>query len=175
MRPATQIDEVALPIQRDVLLGRDTVDNLGFVFFTHLSKEFDRFVSLPDFTLNRLVTVDDLPHSFFNGFEVGVGERFRPREIVIKSVFDGRPDGYLRVRPQFLDGFGKYVRRIVAQQFKPGIRITSNNLDLCILVDRAGQIPFVAVDTHSDGHARQTGTDRCRDFRTVSGVVKAAF
>ena len=35
VRPAAEVDEVALPIERDVVAGRDRADDLGLVLLAH--------------------------------------------------------------------------------------------------------------------------------------------
>jgi hypothetical protein len=48
MRAATEIDEIALPVQRNRLVGRNVGDDLRLVLLAHLAEEGDRFITRHD-------------------------------------------------------------------------------------------------------------------------------
>ena len=109
MRAGAQIDKVALLIERDYGVLRQIVDQLDFVrlaFFFHV---FNGFCSRKLESFQRIVGLRDLFHFFLDLVEVLFAEFVIGIEVVIKSVFDGRSDGQLCVRPEVFDGLRHYV------------------------------------------------------------------
>src|ERR1700730_2587972 len=75
MRPGTQIDKPALPIQADLLAGRNFAHIFRLIAFADLAKKGDRRATLPDLARNRLVAADDLAHPRLYSLEVFRRER----------------------------------------------------------------------------------------------------
>ena len=75
-------------------------------------------------------------------------ERLVAEEIVVKAVFDHRPDGDLGAGPQRLHRFGEHVRGIVADQFQRARIVAGQELDLGVVLDRIGKIGKPAVERH---------------------------
>ncbi len=103
VRAATQVDEIAFAIQRHLLVGRNSLDQLGLVFFAETQEELDRIVTRPDFTADRNVLLGQFSHSLFNGNQVFRGKWALVGEVVIEAILDDRPDRYLRLGEQLLD------------------------------------------------------------------------
>src|ERR1700730_12148947 len=59
MRPGAQIDKPALPIQADLLAGRNFADIFGLIAFADIAKKSDRRIAVPNLPGDRLVTADD--------------------------------------------------------------------------------------------------------------------
>ena len=92
------------------------------------------------------VLLDHLEHRLLDAGEVFVGERgVGLVEVVIKAVFDRRPDGHLRPGEEPLDGVGHDVRRRMADHREP-IRIRlADGLELGARVDRGHQIDDTSI------------------------------
>ena len=55
MRPPAKVDEIALTIERDLLIAGDSFDDFGFVMFAFVLEKLDRFIPVPDLAGDRLV------------------------------------------------------------------------------------------------------------------------
>ena len=75
VRTPAQVDEAALPVQRDLLPGRNRGDDLRLVAFADRFEEADRIVALPDLALDRLVQRGQLAHLAFDRLQVLRRER----------------------------------------------------------------------------------------------------
>src|SRR5205814_7605540 len=106
MRADAQIDEVALAIEADLLLGRDLADIFGLVALTDAIEERDRLIAVPDLAGDRLVTAHDVAHALLDARQIVGGERSRAGEIVIEAGFCRRAEGDLSFRVQLLDSLG---------------------------------------------------------------------
>ena len=146
VRTPAQIDPLALAVQRDGLVARDVRDDLGLVLLAPVAEEPDRFVAVPFLARDRLVAVDDLAHAGLHQLQIIRGEGLLAREVVVKSVLDGRPDGDLRLRVEFLHRFGENVGRVVAQQLQRLVGIARHDGDGCVAVDGGGKVARHPVD-----------------------------
>ncbi len=113
MAAAAEVRELADRVERDRLVGGDLARDLGFVGVA--VERRDSLVARHLAAGHRVVRRDDLAHARLEPLEVFRRERRRAVEIVIEAVFDGRPDGGLRLRKEVLDGIGQHVRRGMAQ------------------------------------------------------------
>ena len=98
VRAAAQIDEIALAIQRDRLVGGDAANDLGLVDLALLQEEVDGGVAVPDFAHDLLVARDDLVHPLLDAREVFRRERRGACEVVVEAVLDGGADRDLGFR-----------------------------------------------------------------------------
>ena|SRR5210317_1314622 len=99
MRPAAQVDELTLAIQRQVLFRGNALDDLSLVRFADTAKELGRLVALPYFALYGLVAVDNILHTRFDCFEIGFREWLFTRKVIVETVLDGGADGHLGIGP----------------------------------------------------------------------------
>src|ERR1700738_1437526 len=106
MRPGTQIDKPALPIEANLLVGRDFAYIISLIPFADIAKEGDRRAALPDLARNRLVAADDFAHPRLDPLEVVEGKRFGTGEVVIEPGVRCRAECDLGVRIEFLDRLG---------------------------------------------------------------------
>jgi len=65
---ATQVNKLALPVQRDGFILRDTGDNLSLVDFAHLGEEANGVIAWHFFTADREVFFDNGLHLRFDAF-----------------------------------------------------------------------------------------------------------
>ena len=132
VRPAAEVAPlVAVRIERDRLARRDdVVDDLRLVVLADRLEVRDRVVLRPDLAIDRQIAVDDLLHLRFDLREVVRRERLLAREVVVEPVLDHRPDRHLRAGEQLLHRLRHHVRRIVAQQLQPVLRVDVQQLEL---------------------------------------------
>ena len=117
MRPAAQVGESALGVERDDL-RRDGFENFELVVFAHPGKERLGLV-FGDLTAGkRVVGLGDAAHFRFDGGQVVRGEGPLESEVVIEAVFDGRADGHLGGGKEFFDRLGHDVGGGVADDFQ---------------------------------------------------------
>ena len=172
VRAAAEVDEPALAVQRDGLTGRDALDDFGLVLLADAAEKLGGLVTVPDLALDRLVAIHDVLHALLDDGQVVLGERFFPREIVVEAVFDRGADRHLRVGPEFLDGLGQHVGRVVAEQLEAVLRVASYHLYRHIRFDCTRQVVHLAVDLDSHGIARQAGADAGRNIGSRNGSLE---
>ena len=156
VRTTAQVDEVALAVQGKWPVRRDRLDYLGFVFFADSAEEGGSFISIPNLTTDGLIAVDDFLHACFDYLQVFFGECFLAREVVVKAILDGRPNRYLRLRPQLLNGLGQNVCGVVTQQLDAVVRVTGDDFHGHVGLDVATQIPEFAIDANSHSGFRES-------------------
>jgi hypothetical protein len=159
VRSPAQVDEVALAVQGDRLIGGNRGNNLRLVFLADTAKKTDSCVTFPLFAHNRLVPVDDLLHALFDYCEILFAEGLGARKVIIEPVLDRRPDGHLRVWPEFLDRLGEHVCGIVPQKLETVPGIASDNFNPGVAGNIAAEVPEFAVHAHSDGAVGETLAD----------------
>ena len=155
MRAATQIFPRALPINRNRLLGRNGFNNLSLIGLANLAKMRHRVIAVPFLADNILIAVNDFLHALFNRLKVIKAERRLAGKIIIKAVFNHRPNGHLRARKKLLHGLGQNMRAIMAHQFH-ALRIGGgHHRHFGIAIDRHGQIGQRAIDFPCQGFLAQ--------------------
>ncbi len=174
MRTTAQIDEVALPIQADRLVGGNAGDDLGLVFLTQASEELDRVVALPLLAGDLLVAVDDLMHALLDLDQILGRERDGAREIVIEAILDGRADGDLGLGIELLDRLGHHMGGVMAQQLKRVGILGRDDRELHIAVDDRLEIPHVVADADRERRLGQASADRGRHGSARHRPVKRA-
>ncbi len=160
---AAQIDPVALRIEGDSFVFRQVLDQLGLVFLAALLEEFYPLVAVDHRADEGRVAGDDFPHPRLDRREVFRGERFVAREIIVKAVLDRRADGDLGAGIEVLHGLGQHMGGVVADHAQSGFVAAGDELHLCVLLDRGGQIDQPAVEVHRQRGARETRPDRLGD------------
>ena len=148
MRAAAKVEPVALLVDLDLLVFRDGVDQLDLEQLALVAEYLLRLIARPRFLGEGFVAGDDLAHLLLDGGEIVRRERLVAEEIVVKAVFDDRPDGDLGAGPQGLNRFGEHVRGIVADQFQRARIVAGQELDLGVVLDRVGKIGKPAVKRH---------------------------
>ena len=166
VRTTAQVEPVALLIDLDLLILRDSVNQLDLEQLAFVAKYLFGLIARQDFLGERFVARNDLAHFLFDGGKVFRRERLVAEEIVIEAVLDHWPDGDLGARPQSLHRFGEYVRGVVANEFERAGIVAGEKLDFGVVRDRIGQVGKLAVERH--GH-RALGERR----RNTLGDVEA--
>ncbi len=160
VRPAAQVDELALGVDADGLLVGQVLDELDLEGLVLVLEEPERLVARQLGAGDRQVLGDDLGHLRLDARKVGVGDGLGEAEVVVEAVLDGRPDGVLGARPQALDRLGEHVRGAVAQDVDAGRRVEGDDGDLVALVELAAQVDGLAVDGGRDGGLGEARPDR---------------
>ena len=174
MRATAQIFPRALTIDRHFLVDRNSGDDFRFIVFADLFEMRHRFVAVPHFAYNLLIAVDNFFHAFFNRFQIVKTERHLAREIVIKAVFDNRPNGHLRTRKKLLHRLGQHVCAIMAHQLHAILIGSGNNGHIGISVDAPRQINHLAIDLPSERFFGQRFGNRIGKSQPVNRGVKFA-
>ena len=115
---AAEVDELPLPVHGDFLALGNVADDLGLVGFALIPEEIHCARSVPDLAGNRFVASDDVVHPRFDALEILRCEGFIAGEVVVKAVLNGRADGDLGLRIEFLDRFRHDVGRVMSQDFQ---------------------------------------------------------
>ena len=171
VRPAAEIGEVALRIDRDVALGG--VDELELV---RIGRE----------ELLGLVTRDLLPHPLAALGELAVdlgldllqillADRLREVEVVVEAVLDRRPDRELHARIELRHGLREQVRGRVTEDGER-IRVVlvadGQDLDRLAVVQRQAQILHASVRAQEHSLLGELRPDRSRGVQARSAVGK---
>ena len=134
VRPAAEIEPVALEIDLDRLVAGNGVDQLDLEVLALVAEHLLGLLAAPHFLGERLVARDDLAHLFFDRGEIFRRERFVAEEIVIEAVFDHRTDRHLGARPQRLHGLRQHMRRVMPDQLQRAGIVAGDELDVRILL-----------------------------------------
>ena len=177
VRPAAEVDELALAVDRDLLVVGEVADDLGLVVLADRSEVPDRVVALPDLAGDGLVAGDDLAHARLHRLQVGRREGFVAGEVVVEAVFDGRPDGDLNVRVELLRGLGEGVRGVVADELEDfGVRVLAgHDLDGAVRGDGTREVAEAAVEADRERGLREAGRDGGGDVVARDGARVGAL
>ena len=169
---AAKVDEVALAVQADFLIGRQVANDLGLEGLAHFQEEVGGLVAIPHFTADILVAFDDLVHALFDRLEIFRGEGLLAVKVVIEAIFNGRADGHLGAGKQFLHGLGHDMGGVVADQLK-SVRVFTGN-DLHRAAGGQGEVDVLedAIDLDGQGLFGQFFADTVGQFQSGCRLVK---
>src|SRR5215471_1204678 len=115
VRPAAEVDEVALLVEGDG--GRvDAADDLHLERLALLLEEADGFLASELRALEGGVGLGQLAHPRFDPLEVLRREGLGLGEVVVEAVLDGRTDGDLDLGEELLHGLRHEMRRGVTER-----------------------------------------------------------
>src|SRR5690606_13386501 len=160
VRAAAQVDELALAIQGDRLLGGDAGDDLGLVVLALAAEEGDRLVAVPNFALDRLVARHDFFHARLDALDILRSEGLLAREVVVEPILDGRADRDLGLRIELLHGLRHDVRGVMSKQLQSIGRFAGNDLYARVAIDGRGEVTQDAIDPYGDRVLREPRADR---------------
>jgi hypothetical protein len=171
VRPAAEVDEVALLVDGDVAVGR--VHELDLVRLACLLEVGARLVpaglpALPGAALGDLAA--DL---LLQALERLLGHRLRELEVVVEPVLDRRADRHLRPGVQASRGLGEQVRGRMAEHVeRVGVFSVARRQDLDPLAvgERQAQVAHGAVRAHEDRLLGQLRPDRARGVEPARAV-----
>src|SRR6266853_598258 len=175
VRAAAQIDEIPFPVQRDFFVRWNRGDDLRLVALADGFEVLNRLVARPDLARHREVLFCQVRHALFDGTEIVRRERPLERKIVVKTVFNYRPDGHLRFGKQLLYGVGEQVGSGVPQDLDALPIAFSDDRHFSITVDSMGGIDELAIHSGCERGSRQSRSDRLGDFGDSDRAGKALY
>ena len=107
-----------LPVDGDLLAFGNSGDDFRLVDLSLVLEEVHRDGTVPDLPNDRLVALHDVAHSPFDALQILRSKGFIAGEVVVESILDGRADGHLRFRVEFLHRFGHDMGRVMAQDLQ---------------------------------------------------------
>ncbi len=164
VRPAAEVDEIPLAIERHVLAFGNRRDDLGLVLLSDRQEELDRLVARPHFARNADILPGELGHALLDRGEVLGREGPLIGEVVVEAVLDHRTDRHLRVGEEILHRIGEQVRRRVPDDLEALRVALGDDGDRRVGLDPVRRVDQASVDPAGDGRLRETGTDRLSDF-----------
>src|SRR4029453_13207872 len=170
VRPAAEIEPVALLVDLDLLVLGDGVDQLDLEQLAFVPEYALGLLARPNLLGKGFVARDDLAHLFLDRGEVLRRERLVAEEVVVEAVLDHRADGDLRPRPQRLHRFREHVRAIVPDQLKTARILTGQEFNLGVAIDRVGEVRERAIDRHRDRALGERGRNTLGDVETGDAV-----
>ncbi len=163
MRPAAQVGEVALRVERDIALrGADELDLVRLVL---LLEPRDR-IGAGDLLARPVASFGELPlHLRLDPLEIGLADRLGEVEVVVEAVLDRRADRDFHAGIQPPHRLSEQVSRGVAEDVeRVGIRGVAGREELHALPvgERQPQVARRAVDAGKDGLLGELRADRAR-------------
>ena len=172
VRPAAEIDEIALTVQREVLALRDARDDLGLVLLAHAAEERHRLVARHHAALDRDVGGGQFFHLLLDRGQVLGREGTLEGEIVIEAVLDHRADRDLRRGEQRLHGLREQVRGGMADDLERIVRLVGDDGERCVVRDGVRGVDQFAVDARAECGLGQAGADAGGNFADGDGRVE---
>ena len=164
VRPAAEIEPVALLVDLDLLVRGDGVDQLDLERLALVAEHALGLVARPYLLGEGFVARDDLAHLLLDRVEVLRRERLVAEEVVIEAVLDHRADGDLRARPQALHGLGEHMGSVVPDQLQRSRVVAADEFDLGVVLDRVAEVGEHAIERHGDGALGERGRDALGDI-----------
>jgi len=161
VRPAAQVAEVALGVDRDGLVLGQRFDE--FALERLAFETVPRLEAVEFAALERDRLGDDLAHARLDGDEVLRRERAVDAEVVVEAVLDRRADAEGRGREQVLDRFRHHVRRRVPQDVEALGAVLSHDGDRGPVRHYRVDVDGAAIDAAGDSSRGQARTDGGRD------------
>ena len=117
VRPAAEIDELPLPVERHGrLFGQPFLQVLDLERLPQVAAELDRRAAVHLDPLERLVFLDDAGHFGLDPREILLRELVLHLEVVVEALGHGRPEGQLHPLEEPHHRPGHHVGARVAQQ-----------------------------------------------------------
>ena len=159
MRPATQVDPLALAIQADGLVRGNAGDDLGLVVLAEVLEKAHRFVARHLAAQHREIALHDLGHLRFDRGEIFGREGSLVGEVVVETIFDHRADGHLRIGEQGLHGLREQVRRRVTDDLEGIGMLFGDDFERGIARDRKRRVDQFATDLAGERRFGKPRTD----------------
>jgi hypothetical protein len=174
VRPDAEIDEEVAILDRvdrdDLLSLRLLFDQLHLQRLAALPEEPDRVLARPHLPLVDVVAGRDLLHPLLDGREIFGHERPLDDEVVEEAFVGRGTDPALHARKELRDRRGEQVRRAVAvHRQRLGI-FRRQYPDLCVFLQRVGEVDQMFVHHTGVCGLRQTWRYRCGDITDSRGL-----
>ena len=157
MRAAAQVDEAAVAVDADLLVGGKLVD--VFELEALVGEDLLGLIARDNLADERLVGLDDRGHLLLDGGEVVRRERAGQLEVVEEPVLGRRSERDLGAGEQLLDGLGHHMGARVAHDAE-GLRgFGGDDLDGGAVMDGRVEVGWSAVDLAGERGLRQARAD----------------
>ena len=166
MRPAAQIEPLALRVDLDLVGLGDRVDQLELEGLALVGEQLLRALAVHHLARERSVAGDDLAHLGFDLGQILRRERLVAREVVIEAVIDHRPDGHLRAGIELLHGLRHHMRRVVADQLERLLVLAREEFDRGVGLDGGGEVGQLAIEAHRHAALGKRRRDRLGHVET---------
>src|SRR5690348_6283536 len=114
MRPAAEVDEVSLRVDRDRLPIWKALDQFHLILFAIGFEKVERFLLAHFPAMDGEVPCGNFTRPLLDLLEVFRSERPLIGEVVVETILERRSDGELGGRKELLDGLRHDVRAAVA-------------------------------------------------------------
>ena len=159
MGTTTEISETTLIVERQILIGRDRLDNLRLVLLTLITEEGHRLIPRQHRTADRQIGLGQLFHLSLDRLQIFRCKGAFVREIVVETVLDAGTDSHLRFGVELLHRLGHQMRRRVANNLQTiGVPVRDDR-QLGILTHHIGGIDQFAIDAAGQCGLGQAGAD----------------
>ncbi len=165
VRSAAEVRELALGVERDVLVGRNRRDDLGLEVLADRLEVRDRVVARHRAPRHGLVLFRELGHLRLDRGEILRRERALVREVVVEAVLDDGADRHLRVGKELLDRVGEQVRRRMADHLEAVRILVGDDRDIGVGRHDERRVDELAVDAAGQRGLGEAGADRRGDRR----------
>ena len=175
MRPAAEIEPLALRVDLDLVALGDRVDQLELEGLALVGEQLLRRLAVDDLARERRVAGDDLAHLGFDLRQILRRERLLAREVVIEAVVDHRADGDLRAGIKLLHGLRHHMRRVVADQLERFLVLAREEFDRGVGLDGSGEVGELAVEAHRHAALGERRRDRFGDVEARGAGLHRAL
>ena len=135
VRTAAEVGEVALTVERNRFAVGNGGNQFSLVLFAETEEERHGVVAGHFFAHDRQIALHDFVHAGFNRLQIFGREGAAVLEVVVKAVFNRRPDRDLRFRIEFLHGLSHEVSGGVTENFETVCIAARHDSDGGILLD----------------------------------------
>ena len=163
MRPATEVGEVPLRVERDLALR--LARELDLVWLLFALEACDRLLARELLARPRTALRDLPAHLLLDRFEVGLRDRLRELEVVVEAVGDRRPDRDLHSGMEAQHRLREQMgSRVAEHRERVGVRRVARrqNLDALAVGEREPQVARLTVDAEQDRLLGELRADRAR-------------
>ena len=135
MRPATEINELALLVKGQILFVGDIFDDLNFITLVFLFEQSHSLIPRHQGAFNGEILSRYLGHALLDFLEILGGKRALIGEVVKEAIFNHWANGHLSRRKQLLHGLGHQMCTGMAQHFNALIIFTGDDSERRIFAD----------------------------------------
>ena len=136
-----------MPIHAQWLITWDRPNKLNFIGLFGICVMLNRALAIPNFGPNGITFVYDLFHLLFDDDQIFRCEWCLAVEVIVPSVFDNGANGYLNIRPNFLNSTCHDMRQIMADQLVGLFFIFQRmNFNSTIYLNRPSQIKMLPIN-----------------------------
>ncbi len=175
MRPATQVDPIALAVEADLVLLGNARDDLCLVDLAQPLEELHCIVARHHPARDFLVSLRQLVHPGLDGGDVLGREGTLEGEVVVEAILDNGTDGHLGFGEQLLHGLGQKMRGRVADDLQAVRVLVRDNRQLRIGADDVRGIDQLPVDATGERGLAQACTNIRGNLVDRYGVVEGAL